>query len=77
MRISVKIKPGSKNQKINVVKDMFDNEIYEVSVKALPKDGEANKELIELLSEHFKTAKRNIEIKSGFTSRNKILSIKS
>ncbi len=56
---------------------MFGNETYEVKIRAIPKDGEANKELIESLAKHFKTAKKNINIKSGFTSRNKIVFIKT
>ena len=55
---------------------MFGNEIYEVRVKAPPIDGKANKELIELLAKYFQIPKRNIEIKSGFTSRSKIIIIK-
>lgn len=76
MKITVKIKPGCKKQDLNMVKDMFENEIYEIKLKSLPKDGEANKELVEVLSEHFNVAKNKVQIKSGLTSRNKVVLIK-
>lgn len=77
MKITIKVKPGSKEQKISRITDMFGNEIYEVKLKSLPKDGEANRELLDVLAKEFKTSKSKIEIKSGLTSRNKIVFIKS
>lgn len=77
MKIAIKVKPGSKEQKISKQTDMFGNELYEIKLKSLPKDGEANKELIDLLAKEFKTAKSNIQIKSGLSSRSKVVFIKS
>ena len=76
MKITIKTKPGSKEQSIKIIKDMFGMEIYEIKIRSLPKEGEANKEVIELLAKHFKTPKSKIKIESGLTSRNKIISIK-
>lgn len=38
-------------------------------------DGEANSQLIDLLTEHFKIKKYQIKIKSGARSRNKLVEI--
>ena len=50
--------------------------ILEVSVSAKPAEGEANKELVELLSDYFEVAKSAIEILHGHTSRHKIIEIR-
>jgi uncharacterized protein (TIGR00251 family) len=46
-----------------------------VKVNAPPHDGKANEKVIELLAKHFSTAKRNVEIISGMTSKKKIVEI--
>ena len=71
--IYVKIKAGSKSTSVIETKDMFGKTIYKVGVKSLPKDGEANEELLKLLSEYFDAPKTSIKIKSGQTSRNKVV----
>ena len=67
MRIKVKIHPNSSQEKIEK-KD----EQYEVWLKEKPIDNKANEKLIKILSKHFK---RKVSIKSGFTSREKIVEI--
>ena len=67
MKIKVKVKPNSKEQSIEK-KENF----YLVKLKSLPKDNKANLELIKLLKKHFK---KDVKIKSGFTSRRKIVEI--
>lgn len=67
MKICVKVKPHSGKQEVRE-KDG----ILEVSLKSLPEDGKANEELIKVLRKHFK---RNVKIKSGFTSRRKIIEV--
>lgn len=74
-KIKVKIKPGSKRSRVIESKDMFDDIVYEVRVKSLPKNGEANDEMLEVLAEYFDVPKTHIQIKSGHTSRNKIVLI--
>jgi uncharacterized protein len=43
-----------------------------VNIHALPEDGKANKELVRFISRELK---QRVEIKSGFTSREKVLRI--
>jgi hypothetical protein len=70
MRISVFLKPNAKKQEI-----LQYNGIFRVSVKSAPKENEANRELTEVLSVHFKTPRSSINIVSGFNSRNKVVEI--
>jgi uncharacterized protein (TIGR00251 family) len=51
-----------------------DNNIL-VGLKSKPEKGEANKELIKKLAEHFDVHSSRIRILSGFKSRNKIIEI--
>jgi uncharacterized protein (TIGR00251 family) len=44
-------------------------------LKSPPVDGKANKELIMLVAKHFKRAKSEISIKSGASSRTKLVQI--
>ena len=74
-KIKVKIKPGSKRSRVIESKDMFDDIVYKVSVKSLPKNGEANEEMLEVLGDYFDVPKSHIQIKSGHTSRNKVVLI--
>lgn len=54
---------------------MEGNEVYKVWIRAKPIDGEANKSLVDFLSEYFKTPKNKISILKGHTSRYKTVSI--
>jgi len=73
--LKVKIKPGAKKSKIVEMEDMYGNQSLEIYVKALPKKGEANTEMLELLGDYFNVPKSHIKIKAGFKSRNKIVLI--
>lgn len=75
MKIKAKVKPNSKESKINIKEDMFGNKVYEIRVKSPPKEGKANKEMLEILSNYFDVPKSHIKIKSGLTSRNKVIII--
>ena len=68
MIIKVKVNPNSKKQEI-----VKDDKEYVVYVKSAPENNKANLELIKLLKKYFG---REIEIKSGFTSRKKRIEIK-
>lgn len=46
-----------------------------LGVKAKPVDGQANKEIIKRLAKHFGTSSRNIVIRKGHKSRDKIVEI--
>lgn len=71
MKILVKVKPNSKQQ--NIVKDE-DGSLL-VKLKSHPVDGKANRELIKLLAKEFKVKPSQIFIKSGLSSKIKILEI--
>jgi hypothetical protein len=71
MHKQVKVKPNSRKQSIE---ESTDGSLT-VHLKSPPVDGKANKELIELLAEKFKVSKPQIRIKSGVSSRNKLIEI--
>jgi uncharacterized protein YggU (UPF0235/DUF167 family) len=49
---------------------------YKVAVKEAPINGKANEAIIEALAEYFDTAKSNINLISGQSSKQKIFEIK-
>ena len=49
--------------------------VYKVSVKEAPINGKANEAIIEALAEYFDTAKSNINLISGQSSKQKIFEI--
>jgi uncharacterized protein (TIGR00251 family) len=69
--IHVKVKPLSSKKALKIV-----DGILHVSLTARPVEGEANKQLLEILSEFFNVKKSDIIILRGSTSRNKLLKIK-
>jgi hypothetical protein len=73
MKIFVKAKPSSKEERVEKV----DDENYIVSVKEPPVKGLANQAIIRSLAEYFKMSQSKISIVSGYTSRNKIIEISS
>lgn len=70
MIYEVKVIPGAKKEEVAVE----GNHITARTPKH-PTGGEANEAVIKLLSKHFHTAKGNIIIKKGLTSRNKLIEI--
>lgn len=71
MKIKVKVKPNSKQQKIE---ETAAGEFL-INLKSPPVDGKANKELISLLADKFKVTKSQVFIKSGLSSKNKVIEI--
>jgi len=72
MIVTVKVKPGSKQgDKIEKQPDGT----YIIYIRARAHDGEANAALIKLLADHFDVTKTSICIKSGATSRTKIIEL--
>lgn len=71
MKYTIKVIPKSSRTKIIEIKDDF----LKIKLKAVPKKGKANAELIKFLAKHFKIAKTNINIIKGETNRNKIIEI--
>ncbi|MEI6144082.1 MAG: DUF167 domain-containing protein [Candidatus Berkelbacteria bacterium] len=72
MRVTIKVIPSAKVEQIQSALDGS----LKVWLRARPKEGEANRALIKLLSKHFNAPKSQICIVSGLTSRNKIVEIK-
>ena len=73
MRISVRVKPNSRKAQVVAL----DDGTFRVFVKAPPIEGRANEELVELLSEHFRCPKRNVNILRGSKGRQKFIEIVS
>ncbi|MBW4644099.1 MAG: DUF167 domain-containing protein [Goleter apudmare HA4340-LM2] len=71
MQKKVKVKPNAKQQKIEELTDGSLN----VHLKSPPVDGKANEELMKLLAEKFNVPKSYIRIKSGLSSRKKLVEI--
>ncbi len=79
MLIRVKVKPKAKEQSVErIPPKLFREEgfeaLYFVKLKATPIGGGANIELLRLLKRYFG---RDVKIKSGFTSRDKIVEVRS
>jgi uncharacterized protein (TIGR00251 family) len=70
-KVKVKVKPNSKVQKIQ---EEADGSLI-VHLKSPLVDGKANEELIQLLSANFDVPKSHIRIKSGLSSRQKLIEI--
>ena len=70
MLITAKVKPGYK--KGNAIEKQPDG-TYIIYVRARAHDGEANSAVIELISDHFNVPKTSIKIKSGASSRLKLI----
>lgn len=70
MHKQIKVKPNSKQQ---IIEEALDG--MTVHLKSPPVDGKANKELIEILAKRFEVSKFQIRIKSGLSSRNKLVEI--
>ena len=71
MKISVRVKPGSKKETVERVDDTS----FIAHVKAPPVEGKANDALVRLLSEYFGVPKNHIQIIKGATSKYKLVEI--
>ncbi len=70
-RLSVKVKPNSKQQQLQVEEDGS----LTVHLKSPPVDGKANAELIQLLAKHLDVPKSAISIRTGASAKRKIIEI--
>ncbi len=70
MKIAVKVIPNSKQEKI-----LQEQDTLKVYLKSKPLKGEANKDLVRLLSKYFNKKKAEIKILLGKKSRKKIIEI--
>ncbi len=71
MRISVRVKPGSKEESVEKTADGE----YIVRVKAPPVEGRANEAVREVLAAHFNVPKSRITIKRGSSGKRKLINI--
>ncbi len=70
-RLSVKVKPNSKQQQLKVEEDGS----LTVHLKSPPVDGKANAELIQLLAKNLGVPKSSISIRAGASAKRKIIEI--
>ncbi|MFH1787369.1 MAG: DUF167 domain-containing protein [archaeon] len=68
MKIDIKVKPNSGKQ----VVEKISNGDYRVFLKSTPENNKANVELVKLLNRYFG---KEVKIKSGFSSRRKIIEV--
>ena len=73
MKTQIKIKVLPRSSRNELVK-LSEND-YKAKLTAAPVDGEANKKLVNFLSEEWKIPKSKIKITKGLASRNKIIEI--
>lgn len=71
MKKQVKVKPNSQRQAIAESEDGT----LTVHLKSSPVDGKANQELIQLLAKTFNVPKSQVRIKSGLSSKIKLIEI--
>jgi len=69
--IKARIKTGCKNAYINKL-----NGFYEIGVSSLPEKNKANIEAIKIIAEHFGVSSKDVAIKKGFTSKEKVFEVK-
>ena len=72
MRISVRVKPGTKGA---TRLEKQEDGSFTAFLHARAHDGEANKALLELISDEFKVPKTQIEIIAGAKSRDKVIEL--
>ena len=66
--IPVKVIPKSSRDNIKL-----ETNILKIKVTAAPVDGKANKAVINYISKYLHIARKSVQIKSGLTSRKKVL----
>jgi len=70
--IQVKVKPNSRASLLEQAADGT----WLAQIKSPPVDGKANEELLALVAKHFGCRKSDVSIKSGESSRTKLIQIK-
>jgi uncharacterized protein (TIGR00251 family) len=72
MKISVKVKPNAKQDKIEQINEGS----FLIWVKEKPQEGKANKAVIKALAEYFEVPQSEIILLRGQTAREKFFEIK-
>jgi hypothetical protein len=73
MKISVKVQPNAKQEKIERVNESH----FLIRVKEKPQEGKANKAVIKILAEYFDIPQSEIILLRGQTAREKFFEIKT
>ena len=73
LKLRIKVKPNSRQSSLTQEKDGT----WSARLKSPPVDGKANQELVELVAEHFHCRKSAVAIKSGISSRIKLLTVQT
>ena len=71
VRVALQAHPGAKRNEIV----RFDDGVWHLKIAATPKEGKANKELIDFLSEILDVRKSRIIIEKGTTGHRKLISV--
>ncbi len=71
MRISARVRPGSKEDRVEVASDG----VYNVRVKAPPIEGRANEAARRAIARHFGVPGSRVVIKHGSSGRRKLIEI--
>ncbi len=71
MRISVRVKPGARCDRVELREDGG----LTVQVKAAPVDGKANEAVIALLAKHFGVKRGAVTLRQGLSSRDKVFEV--
>lgn len=71
MKIDVKVIPGARVKKIEVIGEGN----LKIWLRHKPSEGQANSELVEVVSEYFKIPKSSVKILRGLKSRDKVIEI--
>jgi uncharacterized protein (TIGR00251 family) len=69
--LQIKVKPNSRSSSL----EQSPEGPWFAQLKSAPVDGKANQELIALVAKHFGCAKASVSIKSGASSRMKLVHI--
>ena len=72
MKVFVTVKPGSSQEKVVEAEVTEDSKTVTIWTHARAHDGEANKAVIEALSDYYKIPKTSITLVRGTTSKQKV-----
>ncbi|UCH43045.1 MAG: YggU family protein [Dehalococcoidales bacterium] len=70
--IMIQVQPGASQNRVA----SFTDDVWHLKIAAPPTRGKANRELVKFLSDILETARSNITIEKGQTSRNKVIAIR-
>ena len=71
MKVNIRVIPKSSQR---MVQSELDGSL-KVKLTAAPEKGKANKQLVEVLAEHYQVSKSKIRILKGTASKNKIVDV--